>query len=186
MSDEAIAGQAGAGWGWTLAYGIVSLIAAMAAFAWPIAATITVSLLIGTLFVVSGGFSIAAGITARAMEGAGYAILFGIVSVIIGLIMIFEPATGAISLTLLIVFWLAMRGGLELWWATRTRRRRGWLIALGVINLLLAAYILATIPISALTLPGFILGISFAFAGIDAIMAALNHRRGAAAFAVPS
>lgn len=186
MADDTITAQAGAGWGWTLAYGVVSLIAGLAAFAWPIAATFAVSLVIGTLFVVSGAFSTAAGVAGRAIEGAGYAILFGIVSIVIGLIMVFEPVTGALSITLLIVFWLAIRGGLELWWATRTKRRRGWLIALGVINLLLAIYILATIPISALTLPGFILGISFALAGIDAIVTALNHRRGAAAFAVPS
>lgn len=174
--------ESGAGWGWILAYGIVSLIAGFAAFAWPFAATMAVSLVIGTLFVVAGGFSIAAGIMGRGSEGVGYAVLFGIVSIVIGLIMVFEPATGALSLTLLVVFWLGMRGALELYWAFKSRRRRGWLIVLGIINLLLAIYILATIPFSALTLPGFILGVSFLFAGIDAVVAALNHRRGAPAF----
>ncbi len=37
---------------------------------------------------------------------------------------------------------------------------------------------------SALTLPGYILGISFLFGGITSIAAALAHRKGEPAFAV--
>jgi len=167
----------GTGWGWMMAYGIVSLIAGLAAFAWPIDATFALAIVIGVAFLAAGVFSVAAGLLARGSEGTGYAILFGILSAIVGLIMIFEPATGAISFTMLVFVWLVVRGALELSWAFRVRRRRGWLIALGVINLLLAAYIIATFPLTALTLPGFLLGISFVFAGVDAMVAAAMFRR---------
>src|SRR3546814_16721262 len=78
-------------------------------------------------------------------EGRGYAIAFGAGSLIIGAIMAFEPMTGALSLTLLVVFWLGLRGLLELAWAIRSPAHRGWMIALGILNLLLALLVLATI-----------------------------------------
>ena len=129
--------------------------------------------------------AIAAGLFGRGAESRGYSILFGIVSVIVGAIMMFEPITGALSLTLLVAVWLAVRGVLEIVWGLRRTRRRAMLIALGVVNLLLAAFILATVPFSALTLPGFILGISFLFGGVTSIVAASDHRSGAPAFATP-
>ncbi len=175
----------GAGWGWIMAYGIVSALVGIAAFVWPFAATYAATVTIGAVVFISGVFSIAAGIFAGGHESRLYAILFGVISVIAGAIMVLEPMTGAISLTLLVTVWLAVRGALEIYWGLRMRRRRGLMIALGVINLLLAAFILATVPWSALTLPGFILGISFLFGGITAIAAAWDHRSGASAFAMP-
>jgi uncharacterized membrane protein HdeD (DUF308 family) len=176
----------GPGWGWIMAYGIVSVVVGAMAFAWPFAATFAATVVIGVFFFVSGVFSIAAGIFGRGSEGRTYAIIFGIVSVIAGAIMVLEPLTGMLSLTLMVAVWLGVRGVLELYWAFKGRRRRGLLAALGVVNLLLALFILATVPFSALTLPGFILGISFVFGGITHIMAAADHRSGASAFAVPA
>ena len=78
----------------------------------------------------------------------------------------------------------ARRGVMEFLWGVRFTRHRGWMIALGVINVLLALYILATISWTALTLPGFILGVSFVLAGLVEVTRASYHRKGAAAFAV--
>jgi len=174
----------GAGWGWLLAYGILSLLLGIAAFLWPFSATIAATLIIGSFFIAAGVVSIGAGIFGGEREGRGYAILFGIVSVIVGLIMAFEPATGALSLTMLVIVWLAIRGILELVWASKSPAHRGWMIALGILNLLLALLVLGTISWSALTLPGYILGFSFVFAGVVEISRALAHKKGAHAFAL--
>jgi uncharacterized membrane protein HdeD (DUF308 family) len=58
------------------------------------------------------------------------------------------------------------------------------MIVLGIVNLVLAAIVLATLPWSALTLPGYVLGISFLLGGATSIGAALAHRKGEPAFAV--
>lgn len=186
MTDPRTAPPAtGQGWGWIMAYGVISALLGVAAFIWPFAATFAATVVIGALFFVSGVFSIAAGLFGHGSEGRAYAILFGVLSVIVGAIMVLEPMTGAVSLTLMVAVWLGVRGVLEIYWGARLRRRRGMMIALGVVNVLLAAFILATVPWSALTLPGFILGISFLFGGATAIAAAADHRRGAEPFAVP-
>src|SRR3546814_7910641 len=95
---------------WLLAYGLLSLILGVAAFLWPFSATIAATLIIGAFFIAAGIVSIGAGIFGGIREGRGYAIAFGAVSLIIGAIMAFEPMTGALSLTLLVVFWLGLRG----------------------------------------------------------------------------
>lgn len=176
----------GAGWGWIMAYGIVSVLVGIAAFIWPFAATYAATMVIGILLFVSGVFSIAAGLFGQGHEGRLYAVIFGVLTVIVGAIMVFEPVTGALSLTLIMAVWLVVRGVLEVVLGLRMRRRRGLMIVLGVLNILLAIFIMVTVPWSALTLPGFILGVSFLVGGITAITAASDHRKGADAFAMPA
>src|SRR3546814_1044299 len=64
----------GAGWGWLLAYGLLSLILGVAAFLWPFSATIAATLIIGAFFIAAGIVSIGAGIFGGIREGRGYAI----------------------------------------------------------------------------------------------------------------
>ncbi|MGU3316700.1 HdeD family acid-resistance protein [Sphingomonas sp. M6A6_1c] len=177
--------SAGAGWGWILAYGVLSIVLGVLAFLNPFAATYAATLVIGAFFIAAGLVSIAAGFAGRGHEGRGYAIGFGILSLVIGLLMAFAPATAAISLTLLVAIWLGIRGALEIGLGARFKRGRGLMIVLGVVNILLAIYVLATLPWSALTLPGFILGISFLLGGVASVASALNHKTGAKAFAAP-
>ena len=186
FADPLSGPPAGAGWGWILAYGVVSVLLGLAAFAWPFAATLAATLVIGAFFIAAGIVSVGAGVFGKGHEGRGYAIGFGVLSLVVGLLMAFEPATGAFSLTLMVAVWLGIRGALEIGLGVRFRRGRGLMVALGVINILLAIYVLATLPWSALTLPGFILGISFLFGGVTSIVSAVHHRRGAPAFAMPT
>ena len=178
--------RTGAGWGWIIGYGILSVLLGITAFVWPFTATLAATLVIGAFFIAAGIVGLASGLFGAGHEGRGYQIGLGIVSLVIGLIMAFEPATGALSLTLLVVVWLGLRGTMELVWGFRFRRGRGLMIALGIVNILLALFVLGTIGISALTLPGYILGISFLFGGINAVVAGANHRKGADAFAIPA
>jgi len=177
--------RAGAGWGWILGYGVLSVMLGCAAFVWPFSATFAATLVVGSFFAAAGAVSIGAGVFGRGHEGRGYQIGFGILSLLVGLVMVFEPVTGALSLTLMVAVWLGVRGALELVIGARMRRRRGWMIALGALNIVLAVVIVATVPFSALALPGYVLGLSFLFGGVSAVASGLDHRRGAPAFAIP-
>ena len=174
----------GAGWGWLMAYGVLSVLLGLAAFVWPFSATFAAAVVIGAFFVAAGIASIASGIFGGPRYGRSYAILFGLVSVFVGLVLALDPVSGAISLTIMVVIWLAVRGVMELIWGLRVPSHRGWMIALGALNVLLALVILVTLSWSAMTLPGYILGASFLFAGVVEITRAGSHRRGATAFAI--
>lgn len=166
----------GIGWGWILAYGIISIVIGVLAILWPFSATLAVTLVIGAFFIATGIASLASGIGGKGHETRGYEILFGIMSVLLGCLMAFQPMIGAISLTLTLATWLGIRGAMEIYWGFRIRRHRWLLISMGVINILLDIFLLVTLPTSAVTLPGFILAISFIYGGIVAIMVALGYR----------
>lgn len=176
---------AGRGWGWIMAYGVLSVLLGAAAFLWPFAATLAATLVVGAFLIAAGAVSLGAGIFGKGHEGRGYAIGFGLLSLIVGLLIAFQPLAGALSLTLTVAVWLAVRGVMEIVFGARMRRNRALMIVLGIINVILAGVVLWTLPLSALTLPGFILGISFLFGGITSIVSAAHHRRGEPAFALP-
>ena len=89
--DEALQEEArpvGTGWGWLMAYGILSLVLGLAAFLEPFVATFAATIVIGIFFLLAGIASIAAGLMGGRREGRTYAILFGIVSLFVGAIII--------------------------------------------------------------------------------------------------
>ncbi len=167
---------AAAGWGWTLAYGIVSVAIGILAFAAPFPATLAATMIVGFLFLAGGVASLIAGFSSRTSH-RGYAILFGILSVLAGGYMVLVPVGGALSLTLMAILWLGVRGIMELVVGLRFERLRVPMLLLGALNLLLAIALYTTVPWSALTLPGYILGTSFLFGGIVAVMNAIGERR---------
>jgi len=168
--------KSGAGWGWILAYGIISTIIGFLALAWPFSATLAMTLVVGAFFIATGIASLASGIGGKGHETRWYEMLFGVISIALGCLLAFRPVIGAISLTLTVATWLGLRGIFEIYWGFRIRRHRWLLIVMGVINILLDIFLLATLPMSAMTLPGFILAISFIFGGVTAIMVALGYR----------
>lgn len=186
VSREGFAGDTGTGtthrnqmpgWGWTLTYGIVSVLVGVIAFLAPFPATLAATMVVGFCFLVGGFASLFAGI--RNHHGRGYALLFGVLSIVAGGYMLLFPVGGALSLTLMMILWLGARGMMELVVGFRFKRLRGLMLLLGVINVALAIILYSTVPWSALALPGFILGASFVSGGVVAIIAALADRSAA-------
>ena len=175
--------ETGAGWGWLLASGVVSVVLGVMALIWPFSATLAATLVVGWFFLIAGVFALIGGFAARAHRRRNYLIGYGLLSFIAGLLLVFHPFSGALSLTLLVAVWLGVRGVMELVHGFRDSRGRTAMIVFGVINLLFALWIVATVPWSALTLPGFLLAFAFLFGGGMEIVAAFQHRTGAPAFA---
>jgi uncharacterized membrane protein HdeD (DUF308 family) len=166
------------GWGWVMAFGAGEIALAIAAFAWPVSASITASILAGLFVSASGVLALLAASRHRG-DRRTYDRLFGVLSLLVGLYLLLAPANGAISLTVLIAIWLGARGLLELYWGfSRVRHGRGWLIAMGLINVILMVWIVSALPVSGLILPGTVLAISLLIGGIGAIAAALAMRDG--------
>jgi uncharacterized membrane protein HdeD (DUF308 family) len=176
--------QVGAGWGWMLASGVLGVVLGLAALIWPFPATYAATLIVGAFFMAAGAVALGAGFFGRGHGRRGYIIFYGALSLVLGVLIAFWPLSGALSLTLLVAAWLGARGVVELIAGFRLRRHKALMIVLGVVNILLMLLIVATVPWSALTLPGYILGISFLFGGVTEISAAMAHRAGAPAFAV--
>lgn len=177
MNDTAFSSSptsARIGTAWLLAYGLLSIAVGVTAFLWPITATLTATLLAGSFLIATGAVAVVASFGLRGHHFSAYTLLSGILSLVIGAWILFEPATGAVSLTLLIAIWLTARGVLEIAIGARFRRFGISLVLLGILNVVLAVWIIWGIPFTAMTLPGYVLGISFLFSGITATLQAIG------------
>ena len=106
-------------------------------------------------------------------------ILLGIVYGGIGFYLLASPVGGLASLTLAVAMYLLIEGVLEFVLSLQLRPApgSGWLLADGIITLVLAVMIWSTWPSSALWVVGTLVGISMFFSGITRLMLSMAVRR---------
>lgn len=167
------------GWGWVLAIGVLTLLAGIAMLGAPVFTTVAAAIFAGWVLFILGVAGIVIGVRSRRSTGRVWDIGMGVLSVIGGLYMLFFPLSGALTLTLGVAIWLAVRG--VLWIAAAIRGGTGGYRALvgltGVIDLVLAVLLFVGFPYPALGFIGIAIGVSLIFGGVSTIIAAMALRR---------
>lgn len=168
-----------AAWGWTLASGIVLVLAGVLALIAPTATTVYLAIFLAWVLVIAGAAGIVMGLRTRDPQRRWFDLLYGAASLVLGIVLLARPLAGALSLTLAFVLWLAVRGLIELIGAGRAQNRglRTGLVVAGLVNLLLAALLFFNFPYPAVQVIGLFVGISFLFAGMLTLAAAFQLRR---------
>ena len=157
---------------WSIVLSILMIAAGVIAIWVPVIAGITVTAIVGWLLVFSGLLHAAFAWQAGRTGAVLWEILLGIVYGAIGLYLLASPVAGLASLTLAIAIYLAIEGVLEfaLSFQLRPAPGSGWLLADGIITLVLAVMISSTWPSSAQWVVGTLVGISMFFSGITRLM----------------
>jgi len=98
-------------------------------------------------------------------------------------VLIAFPVSGALSLTLVLIAFFAVEGVASIMYAFEHRKqltdRWGWILASGVVDLILAAIILAGFPGTALWALGLLVGINMIFGGASLVGLGLAARSAA-------
>jgi uncharacterized membrane protein HdeD (DUF308 family) len=173
-------------WGWLLALGILMVILGMLAIGAPVVATIAVQFALGWILVVGG---IAEGIHAFMAQGwRGFLLelLSAILYLAVGILLLVNPVGGALALTVVLAIFLIVEGVFKIIMAMRVRDHRGWgwLLASGILSLVLGVLIWSEWPASGLWVIGLLVGIQVLFTGWALLMLALAaraHRQATAA-----
>ncbi len=167
---------------WSIVLSILMMVAGVLAILSPAVAGIAITAVVGWLLVFSGLFHIAFAWRAQGASSVIWEVLVGILYGAVGFYLLSQPVVGLASLSLAIAIYLAIEGVLELVLAYRLRGAsgNGWVMAHGIISLVLAAMIASTWPSSALWVVGTIVGISMFFSGMSRLMLSLAVRRVAA------
>jgi uncharacterized membrane protein HdeD (DUF308 family) len=167
-------------WGWFMALGILLIVLGMIAIGGPLASGVAVSLLIGWLLVISG---VAHGI--HAFQSSGWRgglvqILCGLLYLGVGVMMIRNPITGLLALTVTVLVYFFVSGIFKIILAIRVEHlpQRGWVTLSGIMSLVLAIYIGSQFPTSALWVIGMLFGIEMIFSGWSFVMIAQAARSG--------
>jgi uncharacterized membrane protein HdeD (DUF308 family) len=168
-------------WRLYLAEGIVLLLLGIGAILVPVFASFAVAIFLGWLFLVGGLFGAMTALAGRHAPGFWWSLLSSLVTIVAGLLMIGWPVVGAISVTLVLAAYLVADGIISILFAVEHRRqltrRWGWLLANGIIDLVLAALIFAFLPFAAIWALGLFVGIDFIFGGSSLIAMALAARQ---------
>jgi uncharacterized membrane protein HdeD (DUF308 family) len=170
-------------WGLFLIEGIILLVLGAAAIILPVVATLAITLVIGWLFLISGGVGLVTTFWMRNAPGFWWALLSAVISIAAGIVLMRWPISGTVSLTLVLVAFFAIEGIATLMYAIQHRAqlsgRWAWMLMSGIVDLVLAGIIFAGLPESATWALGLLVGINMLFGGIAMIGMALAAREGA-------
>jgi uncharacterized membrane protein HdeD (DUF308 family) len=168
-------------WALFLIEGVVLVILGVAAVVIPPLATLAVEILFGWLLFVSGIIGLFTTFWMRPATGLWWSLLSAIVAIAAGLVLLAWPVNGALSLTLVLIAFFVVEGVASIMFALEHKRelsgRWGWMLASGIVDLILAAIILAGLPGSAAWALGILLGVNMVFGGSALIAMALHSRQ---------
>jgi uncharacterized membrane protein HdeD (DUF308 family) len=105
--------------------------------------------------------------------------LQALLTLVIGVYLVLFPGAGALSLTLLLVIWFVVSGGLQLAAARQLRGLpgAGWMLFGGLLAIVLAVLIALDLPSSAEWAIGLLVGVNLIFWGTRALVAASLLKR---------
>jgi uncharacterized membrane protein HdeD (DUF308 family) len=167
-------------WVLFLVEGIILVILGLAAIIVPPLATLAVAIFIGWLFLISGIVGLVTTFWMRHAPGFWWSLLSAVLGIVAGIVLIGSPVSGAISLTLVLIVFFIIEGVASIMFALEHRRelsgRWGWMLASGIVDLVLAAIIFAGLPLSAAWALGLLVGINLVFGGSALVAMALHAR----------
>ena len=118
----------------------------------------------------------------RSAPGFWWSLLSAVISIVAGCALIGWPVSGVLSLTFVLIVFFIADGIATIMYALDHRRelsdRWGWMLASGIVDLVLAAIIFAGFPGTAAWAIGLLVGINMVFGGFGMITMALAARRG--------
>ena len=167
-------------WVFFLVEGIILVILGLAAIVIPRIATLTVEILFGWLFLISGLVALITSFWMRHAPGFWWSLVSAILGIAVGIVLLSRPLSGVLSLTLVLIAFFVIEGVASIMFALDHKRelsgRWGWMLASGIIDLILAAIILAGLPGTAAWAIGLLVGINMVFGGSALIAMALHAR----------
>jgi uncharacterized membrane protein HdeD (DUF308 family) len=148
--------------------GILTVVVGVIALGSPFASGVVLTYMIGFLLIGGG---ITRGIYAFKAGSLGKGALmlaFGAVTLIAGFVVIANPVLGLATLTIILFAYFLIEGITGTILAFQLKPQKGWgvMLAHGIITLLLAIMIYRNWPVSAVWLPGVLVGINLLFSGI--------------------
>jgi uncharacterized membrane protein HdeD (DUF308 family) len=166
-----------------LSEGIALLLLGSIAIIVPALASLAATFILGWILLLSGIVGLIATIRARHAPGFWWSLISALIGVVAGALLLGWPLQGMFSLTAVLITFLILEGVVSILYALEHRRgvsgRWGWMLASGVLDLVLAAILLAGLPGSAVWALGIIIGINMIFGGWALIAMALAARANA-------
>ena len=169
-----------ANWKAFLIEGILLVILGLAAMVLPPLASLAVTVFLGWMFLVSGVAGLVLTFWARQMPGFWWSLISAVLAIGAGVVLLVRPVQGTLTLTIVVGAYFLAEGVATIMYALEHRRelsaRWGWMLAAGLMDIIVAGIIIAGLPGSALWAIGLLVGINLMFGGATLIGMALAAR----------
>jgi uncharacterized membrane protein HdeD (DUF308 family) len=181
--QRAVAGAIHEHWMLFLVEGVVLVLLGLAAIIVPVVATLAFALVIGWVFLISGIIGLITTFWMRSAPGFWWSLLSAVIGIAAGVVLLMWPVSGAVSLTFVLIAFFVIEGIATIMYAVEHRAqlsgRWGWMLASGIVDLVLAGIIFAGLPGTAAWALGLLVGINLLFGGVAMIGMALAAREAA-------
>ena len=158
--------------------GTVLVILGVLAVLVPAIASLAATVFFGWILLLSGVVGLVSTIRARHVPGFWWSLVSAIVGIVAGVLLLGWPLQGTLSLTSVLIAFLLVEGAVSIFYALEHRTalsgRWGWMLASGVVDLVLGVILLAGLPGTAVWGLGLLIGINMLFGGWALIVMALS------------
>jgi uncharacterized membrane protein HdeD (DUF308 family) len=165
--------------GWSIALSILLILVGFLAIIHPGISGIGMTIFLGWLMIISGFFHLIFGWRVHTAGRVIWEILVGLLYIFAGFFLIWHPARGLVTLTLILAFYLLFEGIFQIILAFQLRPHPGWgwMIFNGLVTLLLCFMIWRSWPASSVWAIGTLVGISMLFNGFSRFGLAMAARK---------
>lgn len=165
-------------WGWFLTLGILLVILGLFAISMTVYTTFLSILLLGVLLLTAGVIQCVLAIRAPQWSGFFLNLLAGLLAMVLGYLFLQTPGASALTLTLLMAMYFLVSGLFKIFTSIIHRFHRwGWMLANGVVTVLLGALLWLQWPVSGFWAIGLFLGVDLLIAGVSWMILALSLKR---------
>ncbi len=168
-------------WAPFLVQGSIMMVLGAVAAIWPHISTLAADLYVGWVFLFSGLVGLVSMFIAPSASAFLWSLLTAALSLLVGVLLLWHPVEGAVTLTLLLVGFFIVEGIFQIAGAIQHRDAFpgtwGWLLMSGVADLSLAVMIIFGWPATASWVLGLFVGINLITSGLAITMVALAGRK---------
>lgn len=154
--------------GWAIGVGIVMIIAGVLSLILPFAAGLAVTAVIGATLLAGGVVQMLLAFKAGAFGRGLMIFLLGLLAAVAGIYTLMQPVTALASLTLLLAAYFIATGVLAAIAAFQVRPSQGWgwMLANGIITIVLGVMITSQWPLSGAWAAGILVGVHLLSGGV--------------------
>jgi uncharacterized membrane protein HdeD (DUF308 family) len=164
---------------WYLIQGVLMVLAGIVALVYPFVSTVALVVVLGWLLILSGVVQGISLIGAQNVPNFWLQLVSAVLSIIVGVIFLRRPGEAVVTLTLLLIVFFMVEGFAKLIFSLTIRPlpNWGWVLASGIIGILLSLYLLTNLTTTAVWLLGVLLGIQLICEGVALSSLAWQVRR---------
>jgi len=147
--------------------GLLMVVLGFAAIVFPMISTLVATILVGWVFLISGVLTLYGSFSIHGTGPFFAELLLGLLSVVAGVYMLFNPLAGAAALALVVGVLFMLEGAFEIFFAFEMRPHPGWvgMLISGIASIVLAVLIAAGWPAISVVVLGILLGVNFLSTG---------------------